>query len=502
MRFLAPPPEPGGKVPPGAIERAYVAGMEGIPWRSRNSWCSQTTAGGLAEFVVERDVNESGNLYLPWCVRGHGEYVLSTASLMERAKPYHLLVELARGTVNRVRNQVADWQCMGLQVTPELENEFKEMSAAFSQAATSPADQQSTSQLADEAIRRAFSALEKLTTTYASQAIASRRANSPTLPTFFAGRIETRPLSQSETDVFGSAFNSAMLGFRWRDIKPTADKWTWDEHDRQIQWCHDQGLRIIGGPLLQLDDHHVPDWLNHVTDFQSLFDSVSQYVRAVIERYRGQVHVWNCAARMNLAGTLALNEEQRLRLIVAVIDEVQRADPRTPYIISFDQPWAEYLSTADHDFSPLHFADSLVRAELGLAGIALEMNFGYWPHGTLPRDWLEVSRQLDRWNLLGLPLLLQSAIPSATSEDPQARVQVRSSPDSCIENTSSLATQQKAAERLALLALAKSFVHGFIWNEISDTAPHEFAHGGLIDAAGQRKPACETLINLRRQFLT
>jgi hypothetical protein len=205
---------------------------------------------------------------------------------------------------------------------------------------------------------------------------------------------------------------------------------------------------------------------------------------------------------MNLASELALNEEQRLRLIVAVIDEVQRGDPRTPYIISFDQPWAEYLATADHDFSPLHFADSLVRAELGLAGIALEMNFGYWPNGTLPRDWLEVSRQLDRWNMLGLPLLLLGAIPSATTVDPQARVQVRANSEPCAENVPSLITQQKAAERLALLALAKSFVHGFIWNDVSDAAPHEFAHGGLIDAAGNRKPACETLIGLRRQFLT
>src|SRR6185436_1729714 len=86
MRFLAPRCE---QVPEGAVDRAYLAGMEGIPWRSRNSWTTNDTAMGAAEFVVQRDVNDSGNLYLPWCVNGHGELVLSTASLMERAKPYH-----------------------------------------------------------------------------------------------------------------------------------------------------------------------------------------------------------------------------------------------------------------------------------------------------------------------------------------------------------------------------------------------------------------------------
>ena len=471
--------------------------MEGIPWRSRNSFTAANSRTGTAELVVERDVNESGNLYLPWCISGYGEYVLSTASLMERAKPYHLLVEFTRGTVNRVRNQVADWQCMGLQVSPELENEFRDMSAAFSQAATSPLDHERTSQLANEAIRRPFSALEKLTTTYAAQAIASRRANTPTLPTFFAGRIDSRPLSDSETSAFYSAFNSAMLAFSSREIEPDSDKRHWEEHDRQVQWCQDHSLRIVGGPLLQLDIHHLPDWVYQETRFEVLFDNVVEYARALLERYRGRVHVWNCAARMNLDGALALNEEQRLRLIVAVIDEVQRVDPRTPYIISFDQPWAEYLSTAHHDFSPLHFADSLVRAELGLAGIALEMNFGYWPHGSLPRDWLEVSRQLDRWNLLGLPLLLQSTISSATSIDHRARIQVGSTADPHAENVPSPNAQQKATERLALLALAKSFVHGFIWNEISDAVPHEFAHGGLIDQRGNMKPACESLIALR-----
>lgn len=499
MRFLAPRQE---QVPEGAVERAYLAGMEGIPWRSRNWWTAAEEAPGPGEFVVQREVNESGNLYLPWCVNGHGELVLSTASLMERAKPYHLPLELARGTVNRVRNQAADWQGMGLQVTPELEDDFKSMSAAFSQAATSTADQEATSNWAAQAIQLALGAVDKLTATYAAQAIASRRVTSQTLPTFFAGRIDCRPLGDAQAQGFVSAFNSAQLDFQWRELEPTASKFAWEAYDRQLQWCRDQGLRVVGGPLLQLDRHHMPDWMYlWEGDFQQVLHSTVQYVRAVVERYRGKVHVWNCAARMNLDCAIKLNEEERLRLVVAVIDEVQRLDARTPYIISFDQPWAEYLSTADHDFSPLHFADSLVRAELGLAGIALEMNFGYWPQGTLARDWLEVSRQLDRWNLLGLPLLIMTTVPSATSPDPNARVQAR--PVSRLaKNGPSLATQQQAAERLALLALAKSFVHGFIWNETTDSMPHEFANGGLFDLQGRPKPALGTLASLRKQFLT
>jgi hypothetical protein len=419
---------------------------------------------------------------------------------MERDRPYRLPLELARGTLNRLRNQLADWQCMGLQLTSPLNKEVDLATRAFSSAVTARNDADETV-LADKAIQLALVAADKLFRTYAEQAIAGRCSATPTLPTFFACRIDSRPLAESEGTSFVSALNSALIAFHWRDIEPASGRYQWDAFDRQIQWCRDRGLRIVGGPLLQLDRHQMPDamylWEG---DFDQVLNCVVTYVRAVIERYRGKVHVWNCAARMNLDCAIRLNEEERLRLVVAVIDEVQRLDPRTPYIISFDQPWAEYLVNADHDFSPLHFADSLVRAELGLAGIALEMNLGYWPQGTQSRDWLEISRQLDRWNLLGLPLLVVGAASSSAGHDAQAKVQVR--PTSCSDGQPTTDSQRDIAEGLALVALAKSFVHGFIWNDLSDSAPHEFASGGLIDAQGRPKPALQRLAALRGQYLS
>ena len=65
------------------------------------------------------------------------------------------------------------------------------------------------------------------------------------------------------------------------------------------------------------------------------------------------------------------------------------------------------------DLSPLHFADALVRAEIGLSAIGLEINLGYWPGGTALRDVLELGRQIDRWSLLGMPLLITLTLPSA-----------------------------------------------------------------------------------------
>ena len=144
--------------------------------------------------------------------------------------------------------------------------------------------------------------------------------------------------------------------------------------------------------------------------------------------YDEAVDVWVCAGRLNVAGTLAFSEEQRLRLAVAMIEVVRDSSSHTPVVISFDQPWAEYLATDDYDLSPLHFADALVRAELGVGGIALEMNLGYWPGGCLPRDLLAISRHLDRWSLLGIPLIVYLTMPSSADDDPQRRRQLTGSP--------------------------------------------------------------------------
>jgi len=60
MRFLVPPQR---SVPDDALERAYLAGMEWIPWRGTNRWSGDDGTPG--EFILERSEEESGNLYIP-----------------------------------------------------------------------------------------------------------------------------------------------------------------------------------------------------------------------------------------------------------------------------------------------------------------------------------------------------------------------------------------------------------------------------------------------------
>ena len=81
-----------------------------------------------------RDTPESGRLFVPWPIEGHGTPIVGTATLAERPTPYMLAVELARGKLNDIRNQLSEWMQMGLRSTPELEQALGEAQHAFVRA--------------------------------------------------------------------------------------------------------------------------------------------------------------------------------------------------------------------------------------------------------------------------------------------------------------------------------------------------------------------------------
>jgi hypothetical protein len=220
------------------------------------------------------------------------------------------------------------------------------------------------------------------------------------------------------------------------------------------------------------------------------------YVRAVVARYRGKIDTWVCASRVNTADALSLAEDEHLRLAARVCELIRSLDPKAAVILSFDQPWAEYLSSQERDFPPEQLADALIRAGLGLAGVMLEINVGYCSGGTLPRDPLEFSRRLDHWATLGLPVHVAISAPSGLGEDPLSRRQGHTR-----SNHWTPATQQRWITRFVPLMLAKSYVQGIVWNQLRDSQPHDFPHGGLFDASERAKPAIRTLGEIRRAHL-
>jgi hypothetical protein len=492
MRFLVPRRE---CFPEDAANRAYLAGMDETPWLSRTQW----TENGL---VVQRGENDSGNFFIPALVAGHGELMLSTASLMERGEPYHLDVELARGTLNRLRNHIAGWESVGMTVRDDIRQALSTAHENFAWAATRKAEPLAASERAQAAITAALDAINLLASVFAAEAIALRRQQLGKLNTLVGCNLGSTDPAGPIGRALVPAFNCAAVPMVWRDIEVREGKCDWTLCDAQVEWCRSAGLRVISGPLLKIDKWSLPDWmyLFGADDMDSFRSCAAEHVAAVVNRYRGKVQLWQCAAGLNLKNDFSHDEEQRLRLAVLAVESIRSADPRTPIVLTIDQPWGSFMSRENYDLSPLHFVDALIRAEIGLSGIGLEINFGYASHASDSRDVLEFARQVDRFSLLGAPLLVVLTAPSAESADPTARVATR------VLNYSGgakLTTEAQAAwcqEYLSVL-LAKQPVQAILWNQLSDKEPHAYPHGGVLDADNQPKPIAATLAKIREELL-
>lgn len=486
--------QPSSQLSAQAAQRAYLVGQDLIPWPTTVHWDGRVLA-------LERSARESGCLRVPWLVSGRGELTLSTATLVERDAPYLLEVELARGKVNQLRHALYDWHTLGLLVPDDVRQRLHEAVAAFSAAVTRQHAAEEACRAAQQSLSLACDVGQRLAAVYAEQAAAVRRRGSPKLDVLLAGSLGRSHMDRSTSKLFRRAFNAAVVPLAWPQVEANEGAYDWTLADHQTAWCQAHHLKMIGGPLVQLDRGGLPDWLYLWDgDFASLAGFITAHARTVAQRFHGKIDLWHAVARANVGGALTLSEEESLQLTVLVIEAIRQADADTPVVISFDQPWADYMGRNETDLAPWHFADALARAGLGLAGLMLEVNLGYTPGGTAVRDALDVIRQLDLWSLVGLPLLVSLTAPSAESPDPLARSGVFTHAAPTADGWTTDAQRQLLDQWLGLL-LARPNVRVVICNQLRDGEPHEFPHGGLIDFGGNPKPALEHLAAVRRTHL-
>ena len=487
MRFLVSPPD---RIPEEIAELAYLSGPDRIPWRTRTRWAE-------GELLLERSVGEAAVLHIPWRVEGHGWVTLTTGTLSERPQPYHLPLELARGKVGQLRNQLAEWENLGLDVPEAVRQKTAEAVRLMCRAAVGGQASSESVGLAEQCLCAALEAGHLLAVAYTEQVLAVRRRQTTRPPTLLGADLGASPPDEYLAQQFLPAFNAAIVPMTWKEIETTEGAYAWDATDRQVAWCRENRLTVCAGPLVQYDPRSVPDWLHLCDgDFESVYSFASEFVEAVVRRYRGKVDLWISAGRMNTADLLSLSEEEKVRLAARTVELTRACDPDAQVLISFDQPWGEYLSYKEHDFPPLHFADALLRAGLGLTGLALEVNLGYWPDGTLPRDLVDFSQQIDYWGYLDVPLVVTLAVPSSPHFDPLA--QRRATP---IAELWTPALQEAWVSRYVPLLLAKGGVQGVFWSQLRDFQPHGFAHGGLFDLRCHPKPALRQLASIRQAHL-
>lgn len=501
MTFLLPdnlPPEVRQELP-----RACIAGgPDNMPTPT------EITLSGN-QMRTRRDVDESGFLVAPWLVDGVGLVTGTTATLMERVRPYNLLTELARGKVNQTRCQAADWKAGGLQVSPQLDAALREATLAFGRAAVQATGGPPTAEetdLGQQALTLGYRAADILVHAYVEQVFQIRHQRSAKLDTTLGCRLSPGVDGQPPTGPMASALtlacNAISIPFSWHLIEAQEGHYTWEPHDRLVKWALDQKLSLVGGPLVDFSAAQLPSWLwMWEKDVTALNSFLCKYVEAVIRRYRQHMRRWQLNIASNSAKLLGLSEEEFLGLTYRMADAARQVDPTLELVLGVAQPWGEYLATEDRVHSPFIFTDTLIRSGLtNLSALDVELVMGVRPRGSNCRDLLDTSRILDLYALLGLPIRVTLGYPAAEGTDPEA------DPDLLVgagrwQGGGTPEVQADWAADFAALTLCKPYVQAVQWVQHSDTQPHQFPHMGLFDAEGKPRPVLERLRKLREAHL-
>lgn len=489
MRFLVHPVELLADWP--EVHRAYLSGVDQTAWPTRVEIEGTT-------LICRRQNSDSGKLNVAWPVPGFGRPVIATASLPEREEPYVLAVELARGKIVQVRNQLAFWHAAGMAIPAEFVALHREAHRLLAQAVATQDQPAPASEIAQHAIIAECRAAEILTRAYVQQRLEMRHRQYPQLPTILGCSLGDSLLEMKQQEQFLNAFNGAAIPMQWRCIEPLEGEYLWETYDTQVEWALANNLLVRGGPLIDLSTNGLPGWLSQWQhDYWNLQSFVCDFIETVISRYVGKVRIWEVAARANAGGALAMTEENRLTLAAKALEVARQVDPEGQLLIRIDQPWGEYQARGQHKLSPMQFADALIRAGMELAAINIEVGIGYTPTGSASRDLLDFSRMIDQWTILGLPLQVTLAFPSSADRDERVTTDFEVDPRFWRKPLDESAQADWIADYVALL-LAKPSVIAVFWNHLSDAQPHRFPHAGLVRPDGAAKAGL-TSVTAQRQ---
>lgn len=477
-----------------ALQRSYfMGGAEYVPWPSE-----ARIDGNQLE--VRTVIDESGCLCVPWEVANHGRLLLATATLMRREEPYGLLVELARGKVNHLRNQAADWEAGGLVTPVGISERLREVSKRFADVACRCDVPGDADRLAQDAINEALLGIDELVGEYVLQVMKARLARQDRLDTAIAVRVDGVPPDANATTVLKRTFNTIQIPMAWQRVEIAEAQYDWSTCDQLLQWALDNQFGVAAGPLIDFSPSGMPSWLNPSgQDVRRLANYVDDYVEMALQRYRERIPVWQLTGSTNWPNYFGIARDDLFHLSARLFENARQLDGNLSLSLGIAQPWGEYLAGWEQGSFPFVFADTMLRHRVPINSLEIEIVMGSEGRGSFLRDLLETSRLLDFYALLGLPLRITMSCPSAEVPDPHAMQEYPGAPFG--ERIAWTMEQQHAwAQRYVPLAACKPYVEAVTWCDWHDGQPHRFPHGGVIDPSGTVKPFVLPLQQMRAAY--
>lgn len=448
----------------------HVVGLDGIAWP-----CRITRENQL--LTVHRNKDESGHLFMVYPFPEEGELVVSTGTLPEGEVAYELTRELARGTLNRLRNQLSNWQEGGLQLDESFDVSLGEATSALERCIFA-VNAAAADQAAGESLAASMKAIFTLSHAFAEQ-ITPLRQSQVNLAKFWFG-VRLRNWVQAVADRLGNHFEIVQL-----------DEAT--ELDPSIQ-------NAIVGPLLDASPNGLSADLQEADDFDARRSRLMANVREQAGNLPPAVKLIHAVSGLNGTGHRLLSYPQQLQAAIDVLQALEDAGNRCPTMISFDGPWCEKLAWSVGGVHALQIADSLLRRGLAVNLLGLEIHLDYSPTGSLARDPLQWVELVDSWSQFGLPLVILLRAPF---DYVAQTVEKRSLGDLTVNQPrGGLVDHQRLRllETVLPMLLARPAVQGIIWQQALDGDDPRYPGSGLLDDQLVPKPPLHLFNRLRERY--
>ena len=447
----------------------HVIGLDGVP-----SPCRVSNDGG-GFLTIARNRDESGKVFMAYPFDGYGELTVGTGTLPESPTPYQLLIELARGTLNRLRNQMSIWQEGGLEISSDVHEQVGQATRLLSEAIMETDSAKSDAGSA-EALHIAMAANLSVSKQFGAE-VSKYRTSQADMPRFwFANAVGSKEVTQEQC--------SAEPFHLVQALPELADA------------AADVGnKRILVGPFLDASPGGMRDEIIELDDFFARRDQILNRCRKAIRNLNPSSSLLHVVSGLNGMGHRHLSYPQQTQITSDMLNLIDESQVDVPMMVSFDYPWAERLASAVGGAHPLQIADSLLRQGVPINFIGLDVNLDYWPCGSVVRDPLQWIDMIDIWSQLGLPLIFCFRMPTMAGE-------VSNSGQIVNEVRSQLDDQQRLAmlETLLPMIVARPGVHGFVWRQWSDSDDERFPGGGLVTKDGGEKPILELLRKVSQQI--
>ncbi len=453
--------------------------------------------------LVNRADDGAMGVALLWDVPGVGTYHLETTRLQHRDQPYNLNVELARARLMKIVQKQEDWNLFDFPKAEKFVQRFRESQSLLADALGLLHEPGEAARLADQSLAISIDLSEQLAIFHGDLLINRRRQSNAFVKHIVGCRADSAIQNAKYKETLTNSFDYAVVPMRWPQVQPQEHTFDASSIDEWVDLLNKRRMPIIAGPLIDLSEGEVPDWMymwEH--DFDTMRELVYEYVQKIVTRYRRVVSVWNVCAGLHTNSVFTLTFEQIIELTRLLVAQVKTLLPSARTLVTIKYPFGEHHSRSRSSVAPMLYAEMVAQSGISFEAFGLEFEMGVPQPGMFTRDLFQFSSMLDKFSTLGRPLFLTAlGVPGRASPDVHDRSEGKLDPilagkwhrpwDADLQ-----AEWLAAAYRIAL---SKPYVESIAWANLADTNP-TLPAGGLLDDMLKPKSGFAKIQELREQF--